>query len=212
MKLCPYCEATLETPLVCTSCKNLLSPKSVASPFAALALTPRWSVDTKQLKRTLLRLSRLVHPDYFAGAEEEIRERAEDASAALNESYETLTSDFARADWLVRFLGGPSDSDERQMPQAFLMQVMEWNEAVEQARGAAPDSPRRVATEVLSQTLREERRARFEAVARLLTPLPPQAAPELAEVRRELNVVRYIDRIQAELESLRLDAALGEKR
>jgi hypothetical protein len=97
------------------------------------------------------------------------------------------------------------------MPQAFLMRVMEWNEAVEEARGAAPDSPERRATHQLGETLREERRARLETIGSLLTPLPPSRAPQLAEARRELNVVRYIDRTQKVLESLRLETASREK-
>lgn len=211
MSLCPYCEATLVTPLACTSCEHLLSIEEELCPFAVFGLEPRWSVDTKELKRTLLRLSRLVHPDFFVTADEETRERAEQASAVLNESYDALSSDVARAELLLRSLGGPSESEERQMPQAFLMQVMEWNETVEDARGAAADSPERRATEELTESLRQEREKRLEAIGRLLTPLPPSASSELTEVRRELNVVRYIDRTQEELKSLRLQTALGEQ-
>lgn len=210
MNLCPYCEATLVTPLVCTACETILRLETQPGPFAVFGLTPRWDVEPRELKRTLLKLSRFLHPDFFATAEAETRELAEHASAALNEAYEVLTSDSARADWLVRSLGGPADADERQMPQAFLMQVMEWNETLEEAREAAPDSPARRATEALAETLRDERREHIEAVGALLTPLPAPGSGELTEARRELNVVRYLDRTRQELESLRLEAALGE--
>lgn len=211
MNLCPYCEATLTTPLVCTSCDALLPATGEArpSPFDVLGVQTAWDVDGKQLKRALLDLSRRVHPDYFATAPAEQRELAERASAALNEAYEILNDDVRRADWLVRSLGGPSDAEERQMPQPFLMQVLEWNEVVEEARGAAEGSPAWSAMLQLCDELRDERRGRLEAIGKLLSPLPEPGAPTLVDLRRELNAVRYIDRTQDELKNLRLEAALG---
>jgi molecular chaperone HscB len=166
-------------------------------------------VEGKQLTRALLDLSRRVHPDYFATAPEDQRELAERASAALNEAYEVLNDDFRRADWLVRSLGGPTDAEERQMPQAFLMEVLEWNEVVEEARGAAEGSAAWSAMLQLTDDLREARKGRLEAIGRMLSPLPERGAATLVDLRRELNAVRYIDRTQDELKTLRLEAALG---
>jgi molecular chaperone HscB len=209
MKLCPYCEATLVTPLVCTACETILPFDEAPDPFKVFGLSPSWEVNSKELKRTLLSLSRHLHPDYFATADAETQALAEQASATLNEAYELLSCDVARADWLVGFLGGPSDSEERQLPQEFLMRVIEWNETLDDAREAAPDSPEHRATEALNETLRDERRTRIETVGALLTPLPASSAAELTELRRELNVVRYFDRTRRVLEGLRLKAALG---
>jgi len=211
MTLCPYCEATLETPLACTSCGNVLELAGDVTPFALFGRDPAWGVDRKELKRALLRLSRHVHPDFYATADDEVRQRAERASAALNQAYEVLSDDFARADWLVRAQGGPTDAEERQMPQAFLMQVMEWNETLEEARGAAPGSAEANAALELGVQLAAEREERFAAVADLLAPLPEAGDPALTDARRELNVVRYIDRTRAELESVRLGTALRDR-
>ncbi len=211
MTLCPYCEATLETPLACTSCGNVLDLAGDVTPFALFGRNPAWEVDRKELKRALLRLSRHVHPDFHATAEDEVRQRAERASAALNEAYEVLSDDFARADWLVRAQGGPTDAEERQMPEAFLIQVLDWNETLEEARSAAAGSPEANAALELGVQLAAEREARFAALTELLTPLPEAGAATLTDARRELNVVRYIDRTRAELESVRLGAALRDR-
>ena len=210
MSICPYCEATLVSPLVCASCGALLDLESEVSPFAVFGLAPSWELDVKALKRELLRMSRQVHPDFYATAEAEVRQRAERASATLNEAFETLSDDFSRADWIVRDAKGPSESEERQMPQAFLMQVMEWNEILEEARDAAADSAEAQAARELSEQLTQERAARFEAIGSRLTPLPEPGSDELTEARRELNVVRYIDRTRGELEGLRLANSRGE--
>jgi len=107
----------------------------------------------------------------------------------------------------VRALGGPGESDERQMPQAFLMEVLEWNESLDDARNAAAGGPERAALEGLGQTLDTERAATLERIGAGLTPLPDDGSAALTALRRELNAIRYLDRARRELESLRLDDA-----
>ncbi|MFT7669489.1 MAG: molecular chaperone HscB [Planctomycetota bacterium] len=209
MKLCPACELPLTTPLVCTNCNAFQTVDAAQNPFNVLGLEPSWAVDPKQLKRNLLRFSRFVHPDFFASEEEEVRENAERASAALNSAYEILHNDLARADWLVNSLGGPMESEDREMPQAFLMQVMEWSEILEDAKSATPDSPEWKATQPLADELHSERAKRLQAIGTLLAPLPEEASDTLATARREINAIRYIDRARKELKSLQLTAALG---
>jgi molecular chaperone HscB len=211
MPSCPECHSSLSTPLVCLDCNTLLPQVAgqPPSPFEALGVELGWKVEGKELKKQLLRLSRAVHPDFFATADDATRERAEEASAILNSAFETLKDDFRRADWLVKILGGPSDSEERQMPQVFLMQVMEWNEVLDDARSAAQGSAEWNAVVALEQELATEREARFTAIAGHLDPLPTKGAENLAPTRQELNAVRYIDKTQSEVKQLKLQATLG---
>lgn len=181
--------------------------RGAVSPFAALGLSMGWELDEDRLQRNLLRFTRLMHPDFFVTAEPEERELAERGSAELNQAFELLSSDVRRGDWLLTALGGPSDQEERQMPQAFLMEVLEWNETLEAARESERGSAERQALESLKQTLVLERGTLLDSVGAKLTPLPAAGAPVLREVRRDLNAVRYIDRALAELEQLRLEGA-----
>lgn len=213
MTLCPRCQDELLTPLVCLGCGALLEVDAggALSPFELLGLPAGWEVDRKQLKRQLLKFSRAVHPDFFATAEEATRQRAEDASAALNAAHDILGDDFKRANYLVASLGGPSESDERQMPQAFLMQVLEWNEVLEDAQAAKQGSAEWTVMEQLAGELATERQARLAAIAAQLTPLPSAGDANLLATRQELNAVRYIDRTQAEIKNLQLQASLGSR-
>jgi molecular chaperone HscB len=204
MASCSRCAATLETPLGCLACGALASlpdgPEAL-DPFAVLGLAPAYSVDRQDLRRRLLRFSRMTHPDFFATAAQEEKERAERATAALNSAYAVLSDDATRADHLVRSLGGPDENAERAMPQDFLMEVLEWNELLDGARRGEP-IPADFRAEL------ESRRARaIAAVAKLLDPLPAAGAASLREARRGLNVVRYVDRALGELEALRLSRA-----
>ena len=187
MSACPSCGSGLETPLVCTACGVLLSPDPPPTPFEALGVDVAFALDPRDLKKRLLRFSRYVHPDYFGTAAETVREAAERSSARLNDSYEVLVDDFRRADWIVREQGGPSEADERQMPQVFLMEVLEWNETLEEARAGGPGSPAWAALDKLQAELDEQRASTLARVARSLDPLPDKGSPSLTETRRELN-------------------------
>jgi molecular chaperone HscB len=203
---CPSCWAELSTPLFCESCHELLDHES-PSPFDALGVPPEFPIDAMALRKRLLALSRRMHPDLHGTADEATRTRAERNTAELNAAFEILSDDFRRADWLVKSLDGPTEKEERQMPPAFLAEVLEWSEAIEEARGAAPGSDARAGLEPLEETLRAERAKAMAEVSRQLTPLPELHAPELVDVRRLLNTIRYLDRTLKEIAELRLEQA-----
>jgi DnaJ-domain-containing protein 1 len=211
VKVCPRCQATLETPLACSACGALgtLVPARERDPFLVLGIARAYAVDPAELKRRLLSFSRLVHPDFFATEGEEARGAAEAASAALNAAHEILSSDFLRADWLVRSQGGPDESHVREMPQAFLLEVLEWNETLEAARQAAPGSPERAAAVSLRGELLERRKQLFATLARRMTPLPQPGSPELLAARKDLNAARYLDKTLSELDALRVAQSLS---
>ena len=206
MSDCPRCGAPLATPLACGACGTLPEVDGVPSPFATFGLAPTHEVDTGALRRKLLELARLVHPDYFATADEATRARAERASALLHQAYETLSDDLARADWLIAAQGGPREGELRDMPKPFLLEVLEWNEVLDEAR-AGGDEAARTRLQALALELTS---ARDEALGRLrarLVPLPARGADALREARRELNALRYLQRTLEQIEALRLEQA-----
>ena len=91
------------------------------------------------------------------------------------------------------------------MPKEFLLEVLEWNELLEEARSSSAVTQDRLSS--LQSDLERRRTAALDSVASLLDPLPTRGSPKLREARRELNVVRYLDRTLGELEALRLSRA-----
>lgn len=207
---CPSCGSTLETPLGCGSCGALLEPDD-ASPFATLGLEPSFDVDAAELKRRLLRFSRIVHPDYFGSVSADLRALAERNSAALNAAADTLRDPFARADWLVGFLGGPGEGERREMPKPFLLEVLEWNEALEAASEAPPGSPQRAALAGLETALRERREQVIANLRALLVPLPERRSPELERARAELNALRYLENMLRQISALKVEQAASHR-
>ncbi len=203
MDRCPQCGATLRTPLLCESCFALLEPARAPTPFEALGLAPAYAVDGNALRSRVLELSRRLHPDYFGNADERTRELAQRSTAELNAAFQTLADDFRRADWLVKALGGPQEDQERSMPAEFLQEVLEWNEAIEEARGASGKD----SLDGLGARLSSERAGLMRSVDARLTPLPDRGSGALVEVRKLLNAVRYLDRALREITELRLAQA-----
>lgn len=204
MDPCSNCHSRLETPLVCHSCHHLVPLDREPNPYAAFGLPLAFAVDKEQLRKKQLQLTRLMHPDFFGGENAALRKLAERNTAELNRAYELLKDDAARAEWLVRELGGPTQEAVRDMPPEFLMEVMEWNEALEEARGTDARSPKRMRLAPLRAELTERRRVLLAKIASNLDPLPPIGDPRLVQLRRDLNAVRYLDRALTELAELLL--------
>ncbi len=203
MTACPHCGAQLETPLGCGACQVPLEVATCIDPFVALGLAPSVTLDAEDLKAKHLKVSRWIHPDYFA-ASPELRALAETNTGHLNAALEALEEPMRRANHLVKSLDGPSDAEVKDMPQVFLMEVLEWNEALEEARASDPGSPQREAAFGIKPDLEAQRSEHIEAITELLDPLPDSGSEALTTARLELNAIRYLDRALGELESLRL--------
>lgn len=209
MSECSHCHEVLASPLACGACETLFAVSGELSPFDVFGLAPAARLDRSSLRKRLLELQRLMHPDFHGQAGSALQGIAEHNTAELNAAFEVLRDEAKRASYLVEYLGGPSESDERQMPQAFLMEVMDWNEALEELKAEVEDAPDEVARRSADfrAELNLERARLIESVldaleAQLESPDPAALAP----IRQELNAVRYIDRAQDEANQIRLAA------
>src|SRR5436305_9381407 len=102
--------------------------------FDRLGLPRRFALDAAEVERQYLARSRAVHPDYHAAGSSADLAASLELSAALNEAYNTLRDPFARADYLLGLEGGPSAAEQKQMPPAFLAEMLEARERVEEAK------------------------------------------------------------------------------
>src|SRR5688572_11143294 len=110
--------------------------------YDRLGLPRRFVVDAGELERAYLARSRVAHPDYhLAGASADLGASLE-LSAALNEAYNTLRDPFARAEHLLALAGGPTAAEQRQMPPAFLAEMLDAREEIERARGNSAEAQR----------------------------------------------------------------------
>jgi molecular chaperone HscB len=133
--------------------------------FDLLGLAPAFRVDPARLESGYRALQSQVHPDRFAAATEVERRVAMQWAARANEAYRTLRDPVARARYLLSLKGfDTGEESNTAMPPDFLMQQMEWREAVAEAAGAG-DSAR---LEALRGELREERAGMLRMLERAL--------------------------------------------
>jgi molecular chaperone HscB len=161
--------------------------------FERLGLPRRFSVDAGELERAYLARSRVVHPDYHVGASGADLAASLELSAAMNEAYNALHDPFARAEYLLKLEGGPSASEQKQMPPAFLAEMLEARERIEEARTGCPDD-----ASILAAEFDKRYDGIIAEVARLFDRLQAQPSGEpartalLARIRGELNAAKYV--------------------
>jgi molecular chaperone HscB len=112
-------------------------PGTNSNHFELLGLPARYSVDPTSLERGYREIQTRVHPDKFAAASEPERRVAMQWAARANEAYRTLRNPVERARYLLGLKGYDTEEESNTaMPADFLMQQMEWREAVAEARAA----------------------------------------------------------------------------
>jgi molecular chaperone HscB len=110
--------------------------------FELLGLPLAYRVDPARLETGYRALQSQVHPDRFAAGSEAERRVAMQWATRANEAYRTLRDPVGRARYLLSLKGfDTGEETNTAMPADFLMQQMEWREAVADATGAG-DSAR----------------------------------------------------------------------
>jgi molecular chaperone HscB len=105
--------------------------------FELFDLPTSFAIDRAQLDQSYRKLQSEVHPDRFAAASSSERLRSMQWATHANEAYQTLKSPVARARYLLHLHGiDTQEETNTAMPAEFLMQQMEWREAIDEARAA----------------------------------------------------------------------------
>ena len=106
--------------------------------FVLFGLPERFEQDRAALDQRWKDLQRQVHPDRFAADAATAQRVAMQWSVRINEAYQRLKNPLKRAAYLCELRGAPIQAENNTaMPAAFLMQQMEWREALDEASSAA---------------------------------------------------------------------------
>ena len=93
-----------ESTLFCPHCSKIQPPPG-GDFFSVFRLTPHLNLDVAALEREFHRLSRRLHPDRFARAEENEKEWSLAGTALLNDAYRTLKDPITRTEYLLKLHG-----------------------------------------------------------------------------------------------------------
>jgi molecular chaperone HscB len=157
--------------------------------FRRLGLDSLDVFDPASAEVNYLKLSRLLHPDFQAAADNETRARALRNSARLNESWKVLNDEQLRAEHLLELHDPGVLERHKTLSPEFLMEAMEVSEQLDDARAiGCQDTLRRIAgsarteieermkdvasacTSTILRIAREEQEASEGRPARLLSP------------------------------------------
>ncbi|MBI5005823.1 MAG: Fe-S protein assembly co-chaperone HscB [Nitrosomonadales bacterium] len=113
---------------------NMLSADFQQDFFRLFDLPSRFRLDSASLEKSYLALQAQVHPDKFAHLPEADRRLSMQWTTRVNEGYQTLRDPLNRARYLLTLQGVDTQEESNTaMPHEFLMQQMEWREALEEA-------------------------------------------------------------------------------
>ncbi|MBI0327934.1 Fe-S protein assembly co-chaperone HscB [Burkholderia plantarii] len=165
--------------------------------FELFHLPAQFALDADALDAAYRAVQSQVHPDRFAAAGDAQKRIAMQWATRANEAYQTLRDPLKRAIYLLSLRGVDVGAESNTaMEPAFLMQQMEWREAIEDAAGAK-NVP---ALDALLAELRDEKRVRLDKLAALLDSGSDQGAAEA--VRQLMFIERVAAEVAAQIERL----------
>ncbi len=130
--------------------------------FELFGLDRQFAQDRAAIDARWKDLQREAHPDKFAAQGPAAQRIAMQWSVRINEAYQRLKDPLKRAAYLCELEGFAINAHSNTaMPSAFLMQQMEWREALDDARGLEP-------LEELSETVEHSKEQVLHHCAALL--------------------------------------------
>jgi len=103
--------------------------------FELFGVYMQFAQDKPQLDARWKELQREAHPDKFAAQGPAAQRLAMQWSVRINEAYQRLKDPLKRASYLCELHDAPINAENNTaMPSDFLMQQMEWREALEDAQ------------------------------------------------------------------------------
>lgn len=165
--------------------------------FELFGLPRRFALDPLQLDARWRALQGEVHPDRFAADGAVSQRLAMQWAVRVNEAYRRLKDPLTRAAYLCELGGAAVDTHDNQaMPKTFLMQQMQWREALADAHEPA-------AIEALAGEVAAQARA-FEEEVRLDLDERGDVAAAAQRVRAMMFLARFRSDVNRRLEALEL--------
>jgi len=167
-----------------------------ASDFALFGLPERFALDLAALDARWKQLQGAAHPDRFATDTAAAQRVAMQWAVRINEAYRRLKDPLARAAYLCTLHGVDLQAENNTaMPTAFLMQQMEWREALSEARSL----------EAVDALAGEVTAARQATLRSLQAQIDDAAAPDWRAVADTVRGLMFVDKFMNDIDK-RVDA------
>ncbi|MEP0175088.1 MAG: co-chaperone HscB [Paraglaciecola sp.] len=163
--------------------------------FELFNISVSFDVDLSALSQTYQQLQRLTHPDRFASGSEQDKLVAIQKNAQVNDAYSTLKSPLPRAEHILSLRGIDLQHEQQTIKDtAFLMQQMEWREALAELDD---NSDPLDVLESLEDEITQNVKSDLGKLQSLLASEQEEAALQAADVIRKL---KFLYKMLAEIE------------
>ncbi len=158
--------------------------------FDLFGLTPGFNQERTLIDTRWKDLQREVHPDKFAAQGVAAQRISMQWSVRINEAYQRLKEPLRRAAYLCELNGMPVNAENNTaMPAEFLMQQMEWREALDEATTIAE-------LDALDGLVRSTRQQALELCAGFL-----DETQDYALAVGQVRALMFIDRFSRDIEA-----------
>jgi molecular chaperone HscB len=165
--------------------------------FELFNLPAKFDIDLSALDTAYRDVQGRVHPDRFVNASDTEKRVAMQWATRANEAYQTLKNPLKRARYLVELNGIDLQTESNTaMPMDFLMQQMEWREALGEARAAKDGG----ALDQIDADLKRERKERLSKIGRELDAGQYEQAGQ--DIRALMFIEKFGDEVHYAFEAL----------
>ena len=158
--------------------------------FEWFGLPLAFRIDPELLSIAYREIQGQVHPDRHAQSGEAGKRLAMQLSTRANEAFDTLRNPLKRAIYLLELRGGDIGAESNTaMEPAFLIEQMEWREAIEDARAAKNVDE----LDRLLARLRADAKLRYDKLGALIDTNADQPAVEA------VRQLMFLEKVQSEI-------------
>jgi molecular chaperone HscB len=161
--------------------------------FDLFHLPQRFAINSAALDKAYHEVQNRVHPDKFVHAGDAEKRVAMQWATRANEAYQTLRNPFKRAAYLCELNGIDLQIESNTaMPSAFLLQQMEWREALDEVKATKNlDGLEKLEAELLEARARE-----IDRIGELLD------ANNFAEAGKAVRQLMFLEKFGEEIGNL----------
>ena len=146
-------------------------------------------------------LQRQAHPDKFAAQGAAAQRLAMQWSVRINEAYQRLKDPLARASYLCELHGAPIQAENNTaMPPAFLVQQMEWREALDDCNALKARDAKDVALEKLLDEVDASHAQALKQIAKLID-VEQNFPAAVGQVRALMFIEKFAQEVQHQLDA-----------
>jgi len=161
--------------------------------FDWFEISPGFFPDPQMLKQKYYALSRQYHPDFYVQQGEAARLGAEEKLQEINKAYATLSNPVKTMAYLLKETVGLPEDEKFALDPDFLMEMMELNEAMQEAET-------KEAKEKVKEQIATQQQSLYEQVAPIMANYQAGITSQeaLLQVKQYYYQQKYLQRLLAE--------------